>query len=167
MELLQSWRRFLRRFIALLTTLALLGGVKTISVSAATEYNERIQFSDDFDACSGERITVAAIQHITGHVTRSANGGLHYVFTRNTKGTGIGQSTGDKYILTDALVQLSLDVIPSGTQTLSQEYQNVIIHLGEKLPTDDTIIHLLSRFIIDANGNIVTTSIEIQNIECR
>jgi hypothetical protein len=146
---------------------SLLGTSRPTVVNAATEYNEKIPFTDDFDACSGERITVDAIQYVTGHVTKSANSGLHYVFTRNTKGTGIGQSTGDKYIFTDALVQLNLDVKPGETQTLSQEYQNVIIHLGEKLPADDTIIHFLSKFTIDANGNILTTMIEIQSVECR
>jgi len=166
MKRLISLSSLLRNFTKVLVMAAIFGTFRPMAVSAATEYNEKIPFTDDFDACSGERITVSGVQHIVGHVTKDAQGRFHYVFTRNTKGTGIGQSTGDKYILTDAVAQLNLEVMPGQTQTVSQEYHTVLVHLGEGLPEDDTVIHFLSKIIIDANG-VETSSIEIQSVECR
>lgn len=166
MKLLKSLSKLLSNFTKVLVMVAIFGSFRPIAVSAATEYNEKISFTDDFDACSGERITVSGVQHIVGHITKDAKGRFHYVFTRNTKGTGIGQATGDRYILMDTVAQLNLEVLPGQTQTLSQEYHSVIIHLGEKLPHDDTIIHFLSKLTIAANGD-VTTLIDVQSVACR
>jgi hypothetical protein len=162
----RSWHSLLDNFTKVLVIVAFLGWAQPSPVSAAMEYNEKISFTDDFDGCSGERITVDGVQHIVGHVTKDAGGRFHYVFTRNTVGTGIGQSTGDRYIMTDTVAQLNLHVLPGETQTLSQVYHSVLIHLGEKLPGDDTIIHFLSKITIDANSE-VTTVIEVQRVECR
>jgi len=161
-----SLSKLLRKFTKVLMLLAILGSFHLTAVSAATEYNEKIIFTDDFDACSGERVTVSGVQHIVGHVTRDAKGRFHYVFTRNTKGTGIGQATGDRYILIDTVAQLNLEVLPGQTQTLSQEYHSVLLHQGEGLPGDDTAIHFLSKLTLDVNG-AVTTLIEVQSVECR
>ena len=166
MKLLRSLSNLLRNFTKVLVMVAIFGSFRPMAVSAATEYNEKIPFTDDFDACSGERITVSGVQHIVGHITKDAQGRFHYVFTRNTKGTGIGQSTGDKYILTDTVAQLNLEVLPGETQTLSQEYHSVIIRLGEGLSDDDTVIHFLLKLTIGANGD-VTSLIEVQNVACR
>ena len=166
MKLLRLWNGLLRSLTTALVMVALLGSFRPMAAYAATEYNQSISFTDDFDACSGERITVNGVQHIVGHVTKDANGRFHYVFTRNTKGTGIGQSTSDRYMLIDTVSQLNLQVLPGQAQTLSQEYHSVLIHLGEKLPHDDTIIHFLSKLTIDASGN-VTTLIEVQSVECK
>jgi hypothetical protein len=57
-----------------------------------------ISFTDDFDSCSGERITVDGIQHIVGRFTHDGSGKLHFGFSRNTSGKGIGQVTGDTYL---------------------------------------------------------------------
>jgi len=161
-----SLSKLLRNCTKVLMLLGVLGSFHPTAVSAATEYNEKIVFTDDFDACSGERVTISGIQHIVGHVTRDVVGRFHYVFTRNTKGTAIGQATGDRYILIDTVAQLNLEVLPGQTQTLSQEYHSVLLHQGEGLPGDDTVIHFLSKLAIDVNGN-VTTLIEVQSVECR
>lgn len=137
-----------------------------IAVSAGTEYNERISFEDDFDACSGERVTIYGIQHIVGRVIKDSAGKLHFGFTRNTQGSGFGQTSGDKYILTDAVSQADFERIPGQGQTLTQEYHSVFIHKGESLSNDDTIIHFLSKVNVDGNGGI-TTTIQIQSVECR
>ena len=141
-------------------------GWTPIHVSAATEYNERISFIDDFDACSGERVSIDGIQHIVGRVTKDAAGKFHFGFTRNTKGTGVGQISGDEYILTDAVGQMDFEFVPGQPRILTQEYHSVFIHKGEAFSNDDTLIHFLSKFTVNANGEI-TTAIEIQNVECR
>ena len=163
---LVSLSKLLRNCTKVLMLLAILASVKPTAVSAATEYNEKVAFTDDFDACSGERVTISGVQHIVGHVTKDAEGRFHYVFTRNTKGTGVGQETADRYILIDTVAQLNLEVLPGQTQTLSQEYHSVLLHQGEGLASDDTVIHFLSKLTIGVNGN-VTTLIEVQSVECR
>ncbi|HXD12180.1 MAG TPA: hypothetical protein VN653_19075 [Anaerolineales bacterium] len=166
MELLRALSSLLSKFTKVLMLVAILGSFRPSVVSAATEYNEKVVFTDEFDACSGERLTVSGVQHIVGHLTQDARGRFHYVFTRNTQGTGIGQTSGDRYILIDTVAQLSLEVLQGQPRTSSQEYHSVMIHLGEKSPHDDTIIHFLSKILVDANGE-VTTLIEIKNVDCR
>jgi len=135
-------------------------------VNAAVEYNEKISFIDDFDSCSGERVSIDGVQHIVGRFTKDATGKFHFGFTRNTKGTGIGQISGDNYILTDAVGRTDLEFLPGQPQILIEEYQSVFIHKGEAFSNDDTIIHFLSKLTIKANGE-VTTTISIQSVECR
>lgn len=156
-----SWSRSLM----LLLTLGFYGWTP-VPVSAATEYNQTIQFSDDFDSCSGERVLVTGTQHIVGRLTKDSAGRLHFGFTRNTKGTGIGQISGDQYILTDAVARTDIEFVLGQPRILTEEYDSVFIHKGEVFSNDDTLIHFLSKFTVNANGE-VTTNIEIQSVECQ
>ena len=165
MKLSNFWFSWLRSAMVLVLTLGFYGWTP-IPVNAAVEYNEKISFVDDFDACSGERVSIDGVQHIVGRFTKDAAGKFHYGFTRNTKGTGIGQISGDQYILTDAVGQVDFEFVPGQPRILIQEYHSVFIHKGEAFSNDDTIIHFLSKLIIDANGQ-VTTAVEIQSVECR
>lgn len=161
-----SVTRSLQKLLVMTAIFALIGELYPASVSAATEYNERISFTDDFDSCLGERVTVDGIQHIVGRFTRDAKGTLHFGFSRNTSGKGIGQVTGDKYILQDTVARTSLEVLPGEPRVLTEGYESVLIHNGEEPSNDDTVIHFLSKVTVSANGD-VTTEIEIQNVECR
>ena len=162
----QSRVRWSQKFLVLVVTLALTGWVQPASVSAATDYNEKISFIDDFDGCLGERITVDGIQHIVGRFTRDASGKLHFGFSRNTRGKGIGQTTGDTYLLLDTVSRTVLEITPGEPRVYTEGYRSILMHHGEELPNDDTVIHFLTRLTINANGE-VTTAIEIQNVECR
>jgi hypothetical protein len=159
------WLTRLRSAIALLLTLGFYGWTP-VPVSASLEYNEKISFIDDFDACSGERVSIDGIQHIVGRLTKDATGKFHFGFTRNTKGTGIGQISGDQYILTDAVGRTDIEFVPGQPQIVTQEYHSVFVHRGESFSNDDTIIHFLSKLTVNANGE-VTTTIEIQSVECQ
>src|SRR5215211_319782 len=166
MKLSQLLVRWLRKFLVLMAVLGLMGWAYPTSVGAETEYNENIIFTDDFDGCLGERITVDGIQHIVGRFTRDANGKLHFGFSRNTRGKGIGQETGDTYLLMDTVSRTSLEITPSEPRVFTEGYRSILMHHGEELPNDDTIIHFLSRLTVNANGE-VTAAIEIQSVECR
>ena len=165
MKLSKNWFSGSRSIIILLLTLGFYG-LTPVPVSAAVEYNEKISFTDDFDACSGERVSIDGIQHIVGRITKDTHGKFHYVFTRNTKGTGIGQIFGGEYILTDAVTQIDFEFVPDQPRIFTQEYHSVFIHKGEAFSNDDTIIHFLSKLTINANGE-VTTDIAIRSVECR
>lgn len=165
MKLSKIWFSWSRSVIVLLLTLGFYIWTPA-SVSAAMEYNEKISFVDDFDACSGERVSIDGVQHIVGRFTKDATGKFHFGFTRNTKGTGVGQISGDEYILTDAVGQMDFEFVPGQPQILTQEYHSVFVHKGESFSNDDTIIHFLSKFTVNADGEI-TTAIEIQSVECR
>lgn len=154
----------LRSITILLLTLGFYGWT-ALPVHATMEYNEKISFIDDFDACSGERVSITGIQHVVGRFTKDAAGKFHFGFTRNTRGIGVGQISGDEYILTDAVSQKDFEFVPGQPRTLSQEYHSVFIHKGESFSNDDTVIHFLSELIINANGE-VTTTIEVQSVEC-
>jgi hypothetical protein len=141
-------------------------GWTALPASAAMEYNEKISFTDDFDACSGERVSIDGVQHIVGRLTKDAAGKFHFGFTRNTRGTGVGQISGDEYVLTDAVSQMDFEFVPGQPRILTQEYHSVFIHKGEAFSNDDTIIHFLSKLLINANGEVTTTA-DIQSVECQ
>ena len=157
---------WLKKVLVLAIVLGMIGWVRPVSVSATTEFNERIVFTDDFDACTGERVTIDGVQHIVGRFTRDANGKLHFGFNRNTKGTGIGQESGDSYILADTVHRTSLEVVPGEPHVFTEGYQAMLKRHGEEVSGDDSVIHFLSRITVSANGD-VTASIEIQNFECQ
>ena len=166
---MKSSQSFVRRYhelLVLVVILGLIGWTQPAAVRAATEYNEKISFTDDFDGCLGERITVEGIQHIVGRFTRDASGKLHFGFSRNTKGTGTGQTTGDAYLLLDTVSRASLEITSGEPQVFTEGYRSILMHHGEELPNDDTIIHFLSKLTVNANGD-VTTEIEIQSVTCR
>lgn len=152
--------------VLILVVFSLIGWVRPVSVSAATEFNEKIVFTDDFDACSGERVTVDGVQHIVGRFTKDANGKLHFGFSRNTKGTGVGQESGDTYILADTVHRTSLEIVPGEPRVFTEGYHAILKRHGEKVSDDDSVIHFLSRITVTANGD-VTSELEIQNVECR
>ena len=166
MKTSQSFVRWYQKLLVLVVILALTGWLHPASVSAATEYNEKISFTDDFDGCLGERITVDGIQHIVGRFTRDSSGKLHFGFSRNTRGKGIGQVTGDTYLLLDTVSRTSLEITPGEPRVFTEGYRSLLMHHGEELPNDDTVIRFLSRVTVNANGD-VTSAIEIQSVECR
>ena len=166
LHVLHSWRCWLMSLAVLLAALAFFGWAPPASVSAAVEYNERIPLNDDFDGCSGERILINGIQHIVGRFTKDGTGRLHFGFTRNTQGTGIGQVSGDRYVLTDAVARTSLEVVPGEVKTFTEQYHSLLIRQGEESSIDDTILHFLSKITINANGDVAAT-VEIQSVECR
>jgi hypothetical protein len=166
MKLSQSLVRWLQKLVVLLAIGGLIGWTQPASVSAATEYNEKISFTDDFDGCLGERITVDGIQHIVGRFTKDGSGKLHFGFSRNTRGKGIGQVSGDTYLLHDTVSRTVLEITPGEPRVYTEGYRAILMHHGEVLPNDDTRIHFLTKITVNANGE-VTTAIEIQNVECR
>ena len=165
MNLSKFWSSWSRSVLVLAVTLGFYGWTPT-PANAAIEYREEIPFVDDFDACSGERVSIDGIQTILGRFTTDRDGRLHFGFTRHTKGTGIGQISGDEYILTDAYTRASLELTSGEVKTFTEQFNSRLIHRGEESPNDDTIIHFLSKFIIDVNGE-VTTIIDIQSVECQ
>ena len=165
MNLSKFWSSWSRSVLVLAVTLGFYGWTPT-PANAAIEYREEIPFVDEFDACSGERVSIDGIQTILGRFTTDRDGRLHFGFTRHTKGTGIGQISGDEYILTDAYTRASLELTSGEVKTFTEQFNSRLIRRGEESPNDDTIIHFLSKFIIDVNGE-VTTIIDIQSVECQ
>jgi hypothetical protein len=166
MNMSLSYRNKIRSLAALLALFAIFVGTRPASVIAAVEYNEMVPLHDDFDGCSGERILIDGVQHIVGRFTQDSDGKLHFGFTRNTKGTGIGQISGDTYILTDAVVRSIVEAIPGEPHVFTQQFQSLLIRQGEESSGDDAVIHFLTKIMINANGEM-TVSIDIQNVECR
>lgn len=159
----QPWLSWLRRMTLILP---MVFALVPVPVSAATEYNYKVYFSDDLDSCSGERVLVDGTEHVVGRFTEDGLGRLHFGFTRNTQGTGIGQVSRSNYILTDTVTRASLEFVSGEGGTFTQQYNSRLIRQGEELSNDDTIIHFLSKIAIAADGN-VTSLVEIQSVECQ
>jgi len=149
-------------FLVALTLTAL---ARPTLVNAALEYNDTIRFQDDFDGCSGERILVDGTQHIVGRVSEDATGRLHFGFTRNTHGSGIGYASGDQYVLTDTVSRASLEVAPGEARIFTERYHARLIRRGETVTDDDTLVQFLTKIMYNANG-VLTASVEIQSVTC-
>ena len=161
----QRWHHRVVWLTVLLMALTLASLVRPTVVNAALEYNDRIRFQDDFDACSGERILVDGTQHIVGRFSQDATGRLHFGFTRNTQGTGIGYTSGDHYVYIDTVARTSVEVVPGKPQVFTEQYHARLIRRGETTPGDDTLVHFLTRITVNANGT-VTAFVEIQDVTC-
>jgi hypothetical protein len=158
--------RWMKGLFAMTMALALISWKHPTPVNAALEFNQWIPFTDDFDSCSGERVTFNGIQHILGRSVVDANGKPHYGFTRETHGTGFGQSSGDAYLLIDTVSRSEVDAQPGEPQTFMEQYHSVLLHKGETLPQDDTIIHFLTKLTVAPDGKL-TASVTIQSVECQ
>jgi hypothetical protein len=161
----RRWHHRILWLTVLLVALTLAGMARPTLVNAAVEYDERIRFQDDFDGCSGERILIDGTQHIVGRVTQDATERLHFGFTRNTRGTGIGYTSGDQYVLTDTVARSSVEVVPGEVQVFTEQYHERLIRRGEATTGDDTLIHFLTKITLNANGDM-TASVEIQSVTC-
>lgn len=135
-------------------------------VVAAMEYNERIFFVDDFDACTNERVTISGVQHIIGRFTTDGAGHQHFGFTGNTYGTGTGQSSGATYQLINIVNRASVEIPTGGVITFTQGNQSRLLRQGEGAPNDDTMIHFLSHITVNANGDVAAT-VDIKQVTCR
>lgn len=136
------------------------------TVMAALEYNERVPLNDDFDTCTGEQVTMNGFQHIVGRLTTDDAGRLHFGFTRNTYGVGVGQSSGAAYRLIDTVSRANVEIPAGGVITFSEGYQSRLLRQGEGAPNDDTMIHFVSHITINANGDVIA-SVEITQVVCR
>ncbi len=169
---LNNWAVIPKRMIIVLASLgflALTGCMQDLAQpsldTAGLEYNEIVPLNDDFDTCLGERVTIIGTQHIVGRFTNDKQGRFHFGFTRNTHGTGIGQVSGAKYLLTDTVNRTSLEVTGEPRVFLEQ-YQGHLMRVGSNSSDDDALLHFLSKITIDANGN-VSSSVELEKAECK
>lgn len=151
---------------ALALALILACATRPLFVNAAVDYNQKINFVDDFDSCSGERVLISGVQHIVGRTTTDGTERTRFVFTRNLHGAGQGYDSGTEYLLIDTVYQSSVEFTPGQAQFIMQEYHARLIQRGESVSGDDTLIHFLTKIYLDANGNLVT-SIEIQGVSCQ
>jgi len=150
---------------ALVLVLSLVGMSHPRPAGAAMEYNQRIEFQDDFDSCSGERVLIQGVQHIVGRVVTDGTGRTRFTFTRNTLGGGTGYDSGAAYTFIDTVYQTSIELASGQGQFLMQEYHARLIRHGESVPGDDTLVHFLTKITINANGELVT-SVEILDVSC-
>jgi hypothetical protein len=151
--------------VLLLAALTLTDLARPTVVNAALEYNETIRFQDDFDACSGERVLVDGTQHIVGRFSKDAAGRLHFGFTRNTYGTGIGYTSGDQYILIDTVSRSSVELVTGVAQTYIDRFHGRLIRRGEVAQGDDTLLQFVTKITLNANGD-TTAAVEIENVTC-
>ena len=152
--------------LVVLIVLAFAGLARPLPALAALQYNEWIPFTDDFDSCTGETISITGTQHIVGRSTTDAAGREHFGFTRTTHGTGIGEVSGARYVLTDSVTRASLEISSSEVITYMEQYQTHFRRQGEAVADDDLTLHFLSKFTVNANGEL-TSSVELLRVECR
>ncbi len=153
------------RMAAVATVLMLAVFAPQAGASSAVEYNLQVAFTDEFDACAGERVLVSGVQHIVGRSVEDSDGKLHVGFTRHTQGTGVGELSGEEYLLIDSVARAELvGGTAGGATTFTQGYHSVFIRKGEGVPGDDLVVHMITHYTY--NGEL-TADIEIMEADCR
>lgn len=158
-----------RSLTAFLSGVILLLSSVTLSPSAsAAEHDNWISFTNEgFSSCSGEEVLVSGRQHVVGQTNVDASGREHFVFHRNTFGTGIGTVSGAEYLLRDSVAKTDLLGTNEGDVTVFNQLSvGLIIRKGETAPHDDNFVQIMTRYTITPDGTL-TGDIDILSPSCR
>ena len=160
------------RVVALLSALALAGGLLTLALlakpaqaqtSGASSEQFPVEFTTDATECAGELIDITGTLHVVSHFTAQEDGTYHVNTHFNFAGVkGVGRTTGETYVVpaTGAAVEnfVQPGQIVSGTVDV-----NLIIGQGN-LPDQVAVIRL--HYIIGPDGEIKVENSTF-HFECR
>jgi hypothetical protein len=134
--------------------------------AAAVTDHKVVEFTDDFDTCTGETVEVTGIQRIVEQVTVDESGREHISFTRHTQGTGVGTSSGATYLLIDSVTRSEVTIGIEGDTVLTERSVALFVRMGELAPSDDLLAHLITETTITPDGT-TTTVVKLESVECR
>jgi hypothetical protein len=159
------------RVVALISALALAGGLLTLALlakpaQAQTEgaSSERfpVEFTTDATECAGELIDVTGTLHVVNHFTIQENGTYHVNSHFNfAGGKGVGQTTGDMYVVPASGAAVE-NFVQSGQIVTGTVDVNLIIGKGQ-LPNQVAIARV--HFIISPEGEIKVETVNF-HFEC-
>ncbi|AYC34937.1 hypothetical protein D3880_22320 [Pseudomonas cavernae] len=144
--------RRLSIFIVTLISLMLMGAA-TAFAAAPSAQNDRPDWQPfegiGSNFCNGEDIAVTGKFLSEFNVMQDASGGVHVVVQQSTRGTGVGLTSGAKYVLGDSASGASTETT-AGVVTGTQPILVRLIALDPDVP--DLFIRALFHFTINANG---------------
>jgi hypothetical protein len=157
--------KLLSVLVALMLALPLIASSRP--ASAGSDVSIWIPFTDDFDSCTGEVVTLSGEQHLVGQTTQDGAGQMHFIFVRNMFGSGVGTVSGTRYVFRGAFTKVDLIGTTEGSTTIfTQISTETLLRQGESAPKDDAMIRMVTHITITPNG-ITTASTEILDAVCR
>ena len=153
------------RVIALISALALAGGLLTLALLAkpaqaqehgATSEQFPVEFLVDTSFCGGELIHVTGTLHTVNHFTLQEDGTYHGNSQYNLAGVkGVGLTSGDTYVIlsTGAVVE---NFVQSGQTVTGTVDINLVIGKGE---TPNQVALARVHYVISPEGEIKVESI--------
>ena len=130
-----------------------------------TTTTDRTTFSEAFiDQCTGEVFHIDGTILTVGHSTIDANGGQHFQYHVDTRGTGESLTTGAEYAFHN-VTQGQANYL-GGSQTYYTSYVTTMRRQGSTTPDDDFKITISLKQTINANGEL-TTQIVKDELSCK
>jgi hypothetical protein len=159
-------RTILSTFLA--TIVLLVSSIALASAAAPVKDDDNwFLLEDDFTTCTGESIFVTGGQHVFEQIFKEDGDQQHFIFHRNTFGTGVSTVSGDKYMLQDTVTKVDLIGTTEGDTTVFVQFSELtFIQKGETTQRDDLHVLMLSRYTITPDDTR-TGEIELVSAICR
>ena len=161
------------RVVMVVSALALAAGLLALAslatpTQAQSSTTERLPFSQDYlNSCAGELFHIDGTILTVGHHTIDGNGGQHFQYVSNTKGTGESLTTGAEYAFKERI---------HGQQNYFGEfgesytyYSSFVVTMrrqGSTTPDDDLEVTISIKQTVNANGEL-TTEIVKSEFSCK
>ncbi len=141
--------------------------VVLIPASAEVTTNVRVPIDDVTHAScalggSGEDVHISGTMHILISVTFDERGGTHLKAIRQMQVSGVGLTSGDKYVGTTA-DQTTVNFVGEPPANYTREYS---VHLIGQGPGNNLLLRFVGHITINANGE-VTALFDKPILECR
>jgi hypothetical protein len=157
-------KRLVLSLVVVGTALALAAGVALAQANTVTDSRKVPVDLVAENPCTGELVELTGHFHFVQHVTEDANGGFHVKIHGNFHGQGVS-SSGAKYVDHNSS-NFQLNFRADSAVTFTRTVSGVMIRQGSAAPADDLVVKFLTRFTINANGE-VTAEVLKAKIECK
>jgi hypothetical protein len=130
-----------------------------------TKYQQDTQITDQVvtNDCNGEQITLNGTMHFDYFFATDADGDkTHYDVTSTERLTGVGQTTGARYVSSEKFHENDITRFGQASDT-RQTFKSRLVAQG---PTPDLITRHVVRVIIDRTGTI-RVNIDKSTASCR
>jgi hypothetical protein len=106
---------------------------------------------EGFNSCNGESVEVSGQRLSEIRVTEDASGGVHLVMLERVRATGVGTTTGSKYVSNEG-GHISETTASAGAYTFTAPFVGTFLSLDSNVP--DLHYRLILHITIDANDNL-------------
>ena len=160
--------------VVMVSALALAAGLLTLALlpKPAQAKAESFTASDwsafaftDISPCTGEPYALEGRVHVVTHYTQDANGGYLVTGEVNVQGSGVGDTSGAKYLFhqKSAFHRRYNGYFPDNF-TAAGNFR--VIRQGSATPTDDFVLPFVGHFTVNVNGEMTSTFNKSGEGEC-
>lgn len=101
------------------------------------------------NSCNGETILVSGTLHTVSGFSINPNGMIHSTFNSTLNGTGVGSSSGAKYVIND-----TAHSEVNGKTVAQEQFIGSKMKMIAQGPTPNLTQRMTIHLVVDANGNV-------------